>query len=322
MDTTIDTAAKGVVQPPPLKISRVFHAPREVVFRAWSTAEHIKNWFSPETYTTPDARVEFRSGGAFEVCMRAPDGQEHWTRGNFAAVTPHTRIVFEGTVPGPDGGPLFSCSTEIDFSDAIGGTRMDVTQTYVIFVPEIADGMVGGASEGWRTTLDKLEREVLRMTGAAEVGSRSVVHATFHLERTYPASAARVWQALTDPVAKAKWFSGPPESWTLVERNMDVRAGGHERLVGRWEGGLTSRFEATYYEVVPGERLIYAYEMYMDDRKLSVSLATFQIEAKGPSSTRLAMTEQGAFLDGYDDAGSREKGSGFLLDAIGASLAD
>ena len=58
--------------------------------------------------------------------------------------------------------------------------------------------MVAGAPEGWRTTLDKLEQEVLRMQGGAETGARSVVHATFHLERTYDAPVARVWQALTD----------------------------------------------------------------------------------------------------------------------------
>jgi uncharacterized protein YndB with AHSA1/START domain len=293
-----------------------------MVFRAWSTAEHVKNWFSPETYTVADARVELRVGGPFEVCMRAPDGEEHWMRGLFIEISPHRRLVFEGAVPGPDGKPLFSVHTEVDFSDALGGTRMDVTQSYTIFVPEIADGMVGGAQEGWRTTLDKLEREVLRMTGAAEIKGRSVVHATFHLERTYAASAARVWRALTDPAAKARWFSGPPGGWTLIERSMDVRPGGRERLVGRWQSGLVSAFDAAYYDVVPNERLVYAYEMHMDDRKISVSLATMHLEIKGPNSTLLKVTEQGAFLDGYDDAGSREHGTGFLLDALGASLED
>jgi uncharacterized protein YndB with AHSA1/START domain len=103
---------------------------------------------------------------------------------------------------------------------------------------------------------------------------------------------------------------------------MDVRPGGRERLVGRWQSGLVSAFDAAYYDVVPNERLVYAYEMHMDDRKISVSLATMHLEIKGPNSTLLKVTEQGAFLDGYDDAGSREHGTGFLLDALGASLED
>ena len=100
---------------------------------------------------------------------------------------------------------------------------------------------------------------------------RSVTHATFHLERTYDASLTRVWKALTDPVAKAQWFGGPSDQLELLERSMDVRAGGRERLKGRWGSGVTSTFDAIYYEVIDGERLVYCYEMYLDDRKISVS---------------------------------------------------
>ena len=95
----------------------------------------------------------------------------------------------------------------------------------------------------------------------------------------------------------------------------------HERVAGRWEGGVVSTFEATYHDVVPNERLVYTYEMHLDDKKISVSLATMQLKAEG-GMTRLMVTEQGAFLDGYDDAGSREEGTRHLLDAIGASLED
>jgi uncharacterized protein YndB with AHSA1/START domain len=148
-----------------------------------------------------------------------------------------------------------------------------------------------------------------------------VVHATFHLERTYAAPVARVWLALTDETAKSKWFGGPPGGWELIERHMDVRVGGTERLKGRWEGGTVSAFEATYYDVIPNERLVYSYVMHMGDKKISVSLATMQLKADGAKTT-LMVTEQGAFLDGYDDAGSREEGTNHLLDAIGASLKD
>jgi uncharacterized protein YndB with AHSA1/START domain len=149
---------------------------------------------------------------------------------------------------------------------------------------------------------------------------RSVTHATFHLERTYDASLTRVWKALTDPAAKAQWFGGAPDQCDLMERSMDVRAGGRERLKGRWGSGVTSTFDAIYYDVIDRERLVYSYEMHLDDRKISVSLATVQLKADG-KRTRLSITEQGAFLDGYDDAGSREHGTGELLDALGRSLA-
>jgi uncharacterized protein YndB with AHSA1/START domain len=308
-------------QPPPLRLSRTFHARRETVFKAWSTAEHVKRWFSPETYTVPDANVEMRVGGAFEVCMRSPSGQEHWSRGSFVEVTPHTRLVIDMHATDGSGAPLFRAYTEVDFSDALGGTRMDVVQTYTFIDPSTAAPMVAGAPEGWRTTLDKLEQEVVRMSGGKESGVRSVVHAVFNLERTYDAPVARVWKALTDQAAKQKWFAGTPGEWELLERHMDVRVGGRERAKGRWKGGVVSTFDATYHDVIANERLVYTYEMHLDDKKISVSLATMQLRAEGGKTT-LKVTEQGAFLDGYDDAGSREHGTNYLLDALGASLKD
>jgi len=319
MAHTNDADAAG--QPAPLRLSRLLHARPETVFKAWSTAEHVKRWFSPATYTVPDARVEMRVGGPFEVCMRAPTGEEHWTRGTFVEVTPHTRLVIDMHATDGAGGKLFRAYTEVDFAEALGGTRMDVVQTYTFLDPSIAAPMVAGAPEGWRTTLDKLEQTVVAMHGGGDTGIRSVVHSTFHLERTYAAPIGRVWKALTDEAAKDKWFGGSPRSWDLLERQMDVRVGGREHVKGRWEGGMVSTFDATYHDVIPNERLVYTYELHLNDKKISVSLATLQLKSAGGKTT-LKVTEQGAFLDGYDDAGSREHGTGLLLDALGASLMD
>ncbi len=305
-------------EPAPLRLSRVLHARRETVFKAWSSAEHVKQWFSPEAFTIPDARVELRVGGPFELSMRSPAGEEHLIRGRFIEVVPQRRLVIDMQISDGDGRLLFEAYTEVDFADELGGTRIDLVQTYTLRDASVA-WMVKGAPEGWRSTLDKLESEVVRMQGGTEVNRRSAVHASFHLERTYDAQVARVWRALTDETAKAKWFSGTPGRWQLLERHVDVRVGGTERVKGRWEGGVVSTFDATYHDVVANERLVYSYVMHLDDKKISVSLATMQLKADG-GKTKLMVTEQGAFLDGYDDAGSREHGTGFLLDALGASL--
>ncbi|WP_211251745.1 SRPBCC family protein [Andreprevotia chitinilytica] len=174
--------------------------------------------------------------------------------------------------------------------------------------------MIQGAAQGWSQTLDRLEQEVARIQKSAPV-SRSVVHGTFCIERTYAASPAQVFRAFVDPASKAKWFAGGG-GYTLLAREMDVRPGGREHVQGRWSSGVVSTFDAVYYDVVPDERIVYAYEMHLDERKISVSLATFELRPAG-SGTRLVMTEHGAFLDGYDDAGSREQGSNALLDALG-----
>ena len=129
-----------------------------------------------------------------------------------------------------------------------------------------------------------------------------------------------MWKAFTDPAAKALWFGAAVESLKIMERAMDIRPGGRERLSGRWAEGVVSTFDATYWDVIENERLVYCYEMHMDERKISVSLATVQLASDG-KRTRVSVTEQGAFLDGYDDAGARERGTGELLDALGRSLA-
>lgn len=150
--------------------------------------------------------------------------------------------------------------------------------------------------------------------------NRSVAHGVFTLARTYRAvTPRRIFDAFASVQGKSHWFTAPSERWSVLERTMDFRVGGRERLKGRWDTGTVTQFDATYFDIVPGERIVYAYEMHLDGRKISVSLATLEFRAAGAGAT-LTMTEQGAFLDGYDDNGSRERGTRELLDKLGAHL--
>lgn len=148
---------------------------------------------------------------------------------------------------------------------------------------------------------------------------RNVVHATFCIERVYPVPPKRAFAAWATPEAKVLWFDGP-EGFECYERSMDFRSGGSERLWGKHPGGKISDFQARYFEVIPDARIIYGYEMHMDGAKISVSLATIEFKPDA-AGTRLVMTEQGAFLDGYDDGGSREEGTRWLLEKLGQTLA-
>jgi uncharacterized protein YndB with AHSA1/START domain len=300
-------------RPPPLVISRTFAAPRALVFQAWSTADHIKRWFSPETCSVPKAEIEFRVGGVFVVCMRLPDDAEHWCHGTFTELSPPERLAF--TVDVSEGGPpKFTVQTTVTFEEHGGATRMTVRQSYELH-DKSQRGPIEGAAEGWRTTLDKLEAELVRMQGGVE---HSAVHGSFTVERVYAAAPATVFHALTDPTAKARWFSGG-DAYVVLESAMDVRPGGRELVKGRWANGMETTFDAVYFDVIANERLVYAYEMHLDERKISVSLATVQLHAVD-AGTRIVVTEHGVFLDGYNDAGSREHGTGFLLDRLGAAL--
>jgi uncharacterized protein YndB with AHSA1/START domain len=155
---------------------------------------------------------------------------------------------------------------------------------------------------------------------SVEATPGTVVHAAFHIDRTFKASPQRVFKAFADPLAKALWFSGTPGKWTELERIMDFRVGGREVAKGQWTDGPITHFDAVYHDIVPDQRIVYSYNMFVDTRKLSVSLATIQIRAAGGGGTHLRVSEQGAFLDGYEDGGSRERGTGELLDRLGATL--
>ena len=147
---------------------------------------------------------------------------------------------------------------------------------------------------------------------------RTATHGTFTLERIYDAAPARVFKAWADPAIKARWFVGPSD-WQLLERSIDFRIGGKERLSGRKGSGIVSAFDAVYHDIVPDQRLIYCYDMRLDDVHISASLATVGLKPEG-AGTRLTMTEQGVFLDDYDDGGSRERGTRLLLEQLGGAL--
>ncbi len=146
---------------------------------------------------------------------------------------------------------------------------------------------------------------------------RNAVHASFTIERRYAAAPDRVFAAWSSKAAKARWFGN--DTAAEVAREMDFRVGGREHLSATRHGGVITRFDAHYFDIVPDQRIVYAYDMHMGDQHISVSLATVAFEPAG-TGTRLSVTEQGVFLDGYDDAGRREQGTGWLLDLLGQSL--
>ena len=145
-------------------------------------------------------------------------------------------------------------------------------------------------------------------------------HASFTLERRYDAPVSLLYKAFSDEKAKSRWFGGGSE-WDMQSRVFDFRVGGREHLSGKWKSGMVSTFDAVYHDIVPEQRIVYAYDMHLDSRHISVSLATIQFAADGAGS-KLTITEQGAFVDGYEDKGSREQGTRGLMERIADSLED
>jgi len=155
---------------------------------------------------------------------------------------------------------------------------------------------------------------------ASDPVQRKTTHGTFTLERTYPASPSRVFKAFADREAKAKWFSGP-DGVVDPGRKFDFRVDGQEVLFGRHANGVVTAFYAVYQDIVPDERIVYAYRMTMNGAPISASLTTIEIAPKG-DGTRLIWTEYGVYLDGFDNPALREEGTAWLMGKIGESLVD
>lgn len=149
---------------------------------------------------------------------------------------------------------------------------------------------------------------------------RTATHATFTIERRYDAAPARVFAAWADPSAKKQWCACHGE-WNTTLHEIDFRVGGEERIDTTDGAGVVHGFIGRYHDIVEGERIVYSYGMHLDQRRITVSLATVEFRPDG-GGTRLTFTEQGVFLDGYDEIADRKLGTEAGMDNLAAFLAE
>ena len=148
------------------------------------------------------------------------------------------------------------------------------------------------------------------------MSERSTEHATFVIERSYPAEPARVFGAFASAGEKSKWF-GPPDGGAGLE--LDFRVGGLERFEAGGPDGARYVYRALYQDIVADERIVYTYEMYRGEDRISVSVSTVELRA-AEGGTALTYTEQGVYLDGLDGPGPREHGTRVGLERITEAL--
>jgi uncharacterized protein YndB with AHSA1/START domain len=146
----------------------------------------------------------------------------------------------------------------------------------------------------------------------------TVVHDTFVIERIYNVPVAQVFRAWADPSSKARWFAGSADALG-AGYELEFRVGGREVNRGGPPGGPLYTYESQFRDIVADERIVYAYEMYADEVRISVSVATVQFLSHD-ATTQLILTEQGVFLDGHDTGAQREEGTRSLLDSLASNL--
>jgi uncharacterized protein YndB with AHSA1/START domain len=155
------TAAKSTGQE--IVITRVFNAPRELVWKAWTEPEHLMRWWGPKGYTAPACRIDLRVGGKYHFCMRSPEGKNYWSTGIYREIIEPERIVCTDSFADEHGNPVPASHygmpgdwpdellVTVTFEDDEGKTRMTLRQ---VGIP--AGEMKEMAGAGWNESFDKL----------------------------------------------------------------------------------------------------------------------------------------------------------------------
>ena len=141
-----------------LVLKRVFDAPRELVFKAWTKPEHLARWWGPKDFTLPFCEQDFRVGGAYRYCMRSPEGTDHWVWGEYREIVEPERISFTWFRDDEKGNITNESLVTVTLEDLKGKTKLTLHQAVFKTVDD-RDAHQGG----WTQCLDRLGEYVEQM---------------------------------------------------------------------------------------------------------------------------------------------------------------
>lgn len=261
-----------------LAITRVFDAPREKVWKAWTDPEEVKKWWGPKNFTAPVSKIDLRVGGRYLSCMRGPDGKDYWSTGVYREIVPMERLVVTDSfadekgniVPashyGMTGDFPLELLVTVTFEELGNKTKM------VLLHEGIPAGMMHELTEtGWNESFDKLTDAIVpgdRTRIIAERGKQEVV-----TTRVYDAPRDLLFKAHTDPNLIPRWW-GPARLTTTIDK-LEVKPGGLWRFVQRDAAGNAYAFHGVYHEISPG-RIVGTFEFEGMPGHVSLDSVTFE----------------------------------------------
>ena len=133
-----------------LAVTRIIPAPRALVFAAWTDPDHVARWWGPRGFVTTFCEMEIRPGGAYRVCMRSPEGSDHWKRGVYREIVVPERIVFTFAWEDENGRPGHQTLVSVTFEDLGAMTRLTLRQSGFDAV-ENRDSHI----KGWSSCLER-----------------------------------------------------------------------------------------------------------------------------------------------------------------------
>jgi len=155
-------------------VTRVFDAPRELVWKAWTDPKYVMQWWGPKGFSCPACEIDFRVGGKFLYCMRMPDGQEGWNGGEYHEIVLHEKIVYSMYFSDPQGNKIEPEELGIEPESIDGAYDMAIfedlgngqTKLTLIGNEPMESAKESGQFEGWVETLDKIAAVVAELAQA------------------------------------------------------------------------------------------------------------------------------------------------------------
>lgn len=266
-------------------ITRVFNAPRELVFKVWTEPKHIEQWWGPKGFTTRVTELDFRPGGQWRYVMVGPDGTEYPVKGVFREIMPPERIVtsdefdegFEQVVQA-------DLPSEIIEAIAIFEDLNNKTRLTLRIMHHTAEDRRKheemGVIAGWNSSFDCLDEFLVKMAANSGDGLTLTLPSDREIvvTRVFNAPRRLVFEAWTQPEHVKRWFGGC-RSMTMTVCEIDLRVGGTWRYVLHdSSSGTNHGFSGEYCEIVPPERLVSTerYEPIVNSDRLNTLTLTEQ----------------------------------------------
>jgi uncharacterized protein YndB with AHSA1/START domain len=150
MSAPVDAPAQREVT-----LTRVFDAPPQLVWKAWTEPRHMAQWWGPKAFTNPVCEIDLRERGTIRIHMRGPNGTVYPMTGTFEEIIPLKRLVFSTVARDLDDNPLLEGKTTVTFEDVGGKTKLTI-RSWAVGIAPIAPQMLAGMEMGWTQSLDKL----------------------------------------------------------------------------------------------------------------------------------------------------------------------
>ncbi len=250
MPSTNSTATLPKTTDRELILTRTFDAPRQLVYRAWTDAAHVANWWIPGPgFTAPVCEIDARPGGALRIDMRGPDGMLYPNNGMFFEASEPERVVFTTNLLDDASHAIIANLNTVTFEEQGDGTRLTLHTRAVHVAPEAA-AAIAGMEEGWNNCLDHLVERVDAIRTGADVAPDDE---QFIYTREFDAPRDVVFAAYTEADRLPQWWG--PKGLSMLACTIDLRPGGVFHYGMRAPDGQQMWGKWTFREIVRPELL-------------------------------------------------------------------